>query len=131
MALTLGLLKAYHAIIGLVVSCTLILQPPTGILQHKHYKVHQSRSIFAHVHIWLGRSLILLGAINGGFGLQLANNSTPGLIAYSVIAGLVFLAYIGAVLVTGSRKRRAGGVQNGVSKRNGHHANGHGSGVHG
>lgn len=38
--------------------------------------------------------LILLGAINGGLGLQLSANTTSGEIAYGVIAGVVFVIYV-------------------------------------
>ena len=46
------------------------------------------------VHIWHGRILIILGIVNGGLGLQLADNTTSGEIAYGVVAGVIFVVYI-------------------------------------
>lgn len=54
-------------------------------------------------HVWFGRSLIVLGIINGGLGLVLAANTTAGEILYGVIAGLMGIIYI-AVVVMASRK---------------------------
>lgn len=47
--------------------------------------------------MWYGRALILLGMINGGLGLQLANNTKGGKIAYIVVAGLSGAAFLGLI----------------------------------
>ncbi|KAE8336031.1 hypothetical protein BDV24DRAFT_155543 [Aspergillus arachidicola] len=50
-------------------------------------------SVFAYAHRWLGRSMIVLGTINGGLGFYLAGIGNPGapqsaMIVYSIIAGV-------------------------------------------
>lgn len=45
-----------------------------------------------------GRVLLILGAINGGFGLQLAEAGRRSEIVYGVLAGLVFLTYVAMVI---------------------------------
>ncbi len=55
----------------------------------------QSRGLISYVHIWWGRFLMVLGVVNGGLGLQLAQESSGPVIAYAVIAGVVFVVYAG------------------------------------
>lgn len=84
----------------------LFFQPALGWIHHRAYQQTGSRVVWSHAHIWLGRILITLGIINGGLGLQLADNTTAGEIAYGVIAGLVWLVYLG-VAVYGEWRRHA------------------------
>lgn len=44
--------------------------------------------------------------INGGLGLQLANNTRKGEIAYGVVAGFVWVVYIISIFVGESKRRR-------------------------
>lgn len=74
--------------------CLLVLQPVMGYLHHLHFAKHQRRGIISHLHIWYGRVLMVLGVINGGLGLQLASASHHLIIAYSVVAGVIFAGYI-------------------------------------
>lgn len=65
-----------HVVIGLVVVCTIVVfQPIMGILQHLHFKKRGGKSIFAHLHRWIGRGAIVLGMINSGLGFQLAKTN--------------------------------------------------------
>lgn len=51
---------------------------------------------------------MVLGVVNGGLGLQLALADTSLIIAYSVVAAVMFLLYaIGKVLVSIRRKQAA------------------------
>lgn len=93
-----------HPIIGLVLLALLFFQPILGIVHHIMFKKHQRRVVWSYAHIWFGRILITLGIINGGLGLQLANNTTSGVIAYGVIAGIIWLAWMAAA-VYGEVKR--------------------------
>lgn len=45
------------------------------------------------MHIWYGRSLLILGIICGGLGLKLARNTKGGEIVYGILAGLVAMSY--------------------------------------
>ena len=58
--------------------------------------------------------LITLGIINGGLGLRFAADTTKGEIAYGVIAGVVWVTWIGVVVWDGVFRRKEGrGVENG------------------
>ncbi|OJI97052.1 hypothetical protein ASPVEDRAFT_49116 [Aspergillus versicolor CBS 583.65] len=83
-----------HTILGTVVVVFLLIQPFIGFWHHYQFKKTQSAGIWTHVHIWVGRLFLLLGIINGGTGLKLADNTTGGIIAYAVVGGLFGLAYI-------------------------------------
>ena len=56
--------------------------------------VERKQTFIGEWHKWFGRALVLLGAINGGLGLQLSGNTTGGEIAYGVVAGVVFIVYV-------------------------------------
>ncbi|KAJ5047068.1 uncharacterized protein L3040_002912 [Drepanopeziza brunnea f. sp. 'multigermtubi'] len=87
-------LSSTHTIFGVVIVVLFLIQPIFGIIHHMQYKRNQARAPVSHLHIWYGRVIILLGVINGGLGLKLARNSPNGVIAYSVVAGVVGLAYV-------------------------------------
>ncbi|KAL1297090.1 hypothetical protein AAFC00_004673 [Neodothiora populina] len=101
---TVGLNQA-HPIIGIVIFILVFFQPFLGFLHHKFFKTHSRRTVWSYGHIWLGRILITLAMINGGLGLQLSANSRTGEIAYGVIAGVVWVAYV-ASIIYGERKRK-------------------------
>jgi hypothetical protein len=65
------------------------------------------RSFYSTLHVWYGRGLILLGMINGGLGLELANNTPVGIRGlYAAIVVCVVLAYISAQVWWYSKIRR-------------------------
>ncbi|KLJ13328.1 hypothetical protein EMPG_11702 [Blastomyces silverae] len=52
------------------------------------------------VHRWVGRGMLALGIINGGLGFRfsgIGKETVPvaGVVVYSIIAGLVGVAYVG------------------------------------
>ena len=102
------MLDHYHPIIGIVVLILVFLQPIFGFLHHALFKKYQCRTLWSYVHIWLGRIAITLGIINGGLGLQWADSmnmsSKGGIIAYAVIAVVVWLAWVAASII-GERRR--------------------------
>lgn len=79
-------------------------QPFTGWLHHRFFLKTFSRTAWSYFHIWLGRIIVTLGIINGGFGLQLAGNSNSGNIAYSVIGGVIWVVYV-ACAIWGEMKK--------------------------
>ncbi|KAL3447072.1 hypothetical protein BJX65DRAFT_104167 [Aspergillus insuetus] len=83
-----------HTILGTVIVVFLLIQPFIGFWHHHKFKKTQSTGWWTHVHIWVGRLFLLLGIINGGTGLKLADNTTGGIIAYAVVAGVFGVAYI-------------------------------------
>jgi len=52
---------------------------------------------------------MVLGIINGGLGLQLAAEVRSLVIAYSVIAAVIFVAYIASAVFGETKRKRAGG----------------------
>jgi hypothetical protein len=97
-----------HAIIGIVLFVLLFAQPFGGILHHHLFKKTGGRTIVSYLHINLGRFAIILGMINGGLGMQLSGVATKYVIAYSVCAAVVGIAYIAAIIFGEvKRSRRA------------------------
>ncbi|KAE8849939.1 hypothetical protein PTNB73_01055 [Pyrenophora teres f. teres] len=111
MACESSLISHHHAIIGIILFVSIFFMPALGWIHHVMFKKVGSRTIWSHAHIWLGRSTIALGIINGGLGLRLANgrgnSSKGGRIAYGVVAGLMSAAWIGA-MVLGEMRRKKG-----------------------
>jgi hypothetical protein len=93
-----------HTIIGTIVVCLLFLQPFGGIIHHCLFSKNQTSTIFGIGHRWLGRIILILGAINGGLGLQLAAEETPPIIAYGVLTGIFFLLWVAAVVWNNMRR---------------------------
>ncbi|KAI9846772.1 MAG: hypothetical protein M1837_003621 [Sclerophora amabilis] len=102
-----------HQIIGIIVIALLLLQPALGLIHHVLFAKHHQPTAWALGHVWLGRSLLILGMINGGLGLRLADNTTKGKIAYGVIAGVVGVSYIAVVLTAWIRGRGRPGPRDG------------------
>ncbi|KAI1119664.1 iron reductase domain protein [Nemania sp. NC0429] len=96
-----------HTLLGTVVVALFGVQPFGGYLHHRYYVKYQKRGLVSYGHIWYGRVLILLGIVNGGLGLQLAGASRSLVIAYSVVAAVIFTAYAGGA-VWGELKGRRG-----------------------
>ncbi|KAF2125642.1 iron reductase domain protein [Dothidotthia symphoricarpi CBS 119687] len=118
-AMEMNLLDHYHPIIGILVFVLVFFQPILGFLHHLLFKKYQSRTFWSYAHIWVGRIAITLGIINGGLGLQLADSmgmsSKKGIIAYGVVAGVMWLAWIAAIVI-GERRRKARGVAGAPTK---------------
>ncbi len=109
-----------HTIIGTVVVAALAIQPFLGVLHHRHYVVNQARGAVSHVHIWWGRSLMAIGVINGGIGLQISNASNDVIAVYAVIAAVIFVCYALVKGVTSFGRRRAPVER--VTKESGHNS---------
>ena len=107
----------YHPVIGYVILALLVLvQPAMGLVQHlvfrrkkkQHQQQHKTK-FFGVAHRWLGRTVILLGIVNGGLGFSFAgpvgSDNVPkwGVVVYSVVAGVVGVAYTGFVIWQGLR----------------------------
>lgn len=103
-----------HSGIGLLLLVVLFFMPIVGTIHHKAYKKVQKRTFWSYGHIFSGRIAIVLGMINGGLGLRLADAGRASLIAYGIIAGLVGVSYIGAIAF-GELKRGRKSTQTPVS----------------
>lgn len=87
----------------------MILQPVFGYLHHMHFVKNQKRGVISYVHIAYGRALMLMGVVNGGLGLQLADESMSLVVAYAIVAAVVFVIYAVAKGFTSFKKRRHSG----------------------
>lgn len=87
-----------HPKIGLALLAYLFFQPISGFINHWLFGKKGKRLFSHHIHIWGGRLAIILGIINGGFGMRLGQVEYPGYrAAYGVVAtvmGVAFLALI-------------------------------------
>ncbi|KAF2120175.1 hypothetical protein BDV96DRAFT_595747 [Lophiotrema nucula] len=107
------LIDHYHPVIGILVFCLLFFQPILGAIHHFQFKKYNRRTFWSYAHLWLGRIVITLGMINGGLGMLLAHDtgffvpSKGQMIAYGVIAGIMWLAWVAAAVV-GERRRSRG-----------------------
>ncbi|QIW98407.1 hypothetical protein AMS68_003925 [Peltaster fructicola] len=115
-----GLSSGAHPVIGIVLFILLLFQPVLGLLHHFMFKKHSRRTVWSYGHIWLGRIGITLGMINGGLGLRLAQKlqvfapSTGAIIAYGVIAGVMWVVYVACAVLGGLQSRKT--QKNNVSK---------------
>lgn len=103
-----------HPRLGMAILGLATFQPILGAIHHRLFKKRvekmkagksgpaPGRTIPGHLHLWLGRFLIVLGIVNGGLGIQLAGRTpfqsdqstrTAGIV-YGVVAGIMFLAYL-------------------------------------
>ncbi|EME50267.1 hypothetical protein DOTSEDRAFT_68965 [Dothistroma septosporum NZE10] len=107
------LLHDPHPIIGIILLVLIFFQPFLGFLHHFMFKKHSRRVVWSYGHIWLGRIIITLGIINGGLGLRLARRapvappSRGAIVAYGVVAGLVWVIYACAAVLGERRRGRA------------------------
>lgn len=74
------------------------IQPIIGVVHHRGYKKTQSRSLFSYAHIWYGRSVMVLGIVNGGLGLQLAGTEGAMKQAYIAMAAIFPVLYAAGVV---------------------------------
>lgn len=96
-----------HQIIGILLWLALVAQLTMGILQHRVFKREQRKTILNKIHLYLGPAIILFGIVNGGIGLNFANESFVGL-PYAVIVIAVAIGYSAIrTCVHFRRKRRA------------------------
>jgi len=117
MAAHFRLLSDPHAIIGILLFALLFFQPIFGFLHHVLFRKYGRRQTSSYLHIWLGRICITLGMINGGLGLRLARRtgsygaptaaSNQQVIAYGVVAGIMWTLYMLSALIGESRRKKA------------------------
>ncbi|KAL7275457.1 hypothetical protein RUND412_001585 [Rhizina undulata] len=96
-----------HQYLGTVILGLVFLQITLGIFHHSTYLKTQARSLWSHGHIWLGRSVIILGIVNGGLGLQLAGAGEDWFITYSIIAVAVCASYAFFYFMKTRKERKA------------------------
>ncbi|KAI9767457.1 MAG: hypothetical protein M1840_005686 [Geoglossum simile] len=92
-----------HQIIGLILMALLVIQSVLGYLHHRAYVRTQRHSVYTLPHIWHGRIVILLGAVNGFLGFRLAGRST---LSYLISLLIFTISYATIYIVSRKRLRR-------------------------
>jgi hypothetical protein len=107
-----------HEQMGTMIFGLFLIQPVLGFVHHRNYvrlssqeKADELRPTWlTKIHVWYGRSLIVLGAVCGGTGIQLAANWTiPQMLVYVVVAVVIAFFYVAVLWVwwgSGRVKRR-------------------------
>jgi len=91
-----------------VIASLLFIQASTGPVHHILYKKTNSPTTWGIVHRWLGRILMVLGAIEVGLGLQISRHKEKWIMAYSVLVSLFFGAWLIISLRLYYSKRKQG-----------------------
>ncbi|KAF3933090.1 hypothetical protein ABW20_dc0109569 [Dactylellina cionopaga] len=95
-----------HTIIGMAVVASLVIQPVIGLIHHLRYKKVLRPTWWGIAHRWFGRTIVIVGIVNGGLGLLLAENTKVGEIVYAVVAGVAGLVWFTVVVVVAWRARK-------------------------
>lgn len=96
----------YHPIIGIVVFALIAFQPALGYVHHRQFKRTQRRTLVSYLHLWNGRVLIVLGIVNGGLGLRVADAPDMAKLAYTIVAAVLGAAWLLVSLLSAARRGR-------------------------
>ncbi|KAL3465901.1 hypothetical protein BJX64DRAFT_285180 [Aspergillus heterothallicus] len=87
---------APHPILGLaLISLLTFILPTLGYLQHLHFVRVGRKGLYAYVHRWLARVVIVTGVGNGVLGLLWAGAERRLVGWYVVLAAVVLFVYVG------------------------------------
>src|SRR5271168_647536 len=93
-------------LIGFIIIGGSAIQPVTGWIHHKLYKCHGRPNVATYPHVWLGRAIVMVGAINGGLGFNLSRNAPKGaIIGYGIGAAIVWLTWMSTIFLANVRNR--------------------------
>jgi hypothetical protein len=81
---------------GTVIIILGIIQAIFGWYHHRRFVQDRPtrRRWFTHVHLWLGRALILCGSVNCGFGFPLSNADFKWAVIWWIVCGVFAVIYI-------------------------------------
>ena len=87
-----------------------VVQAFFGWYHHKRFIRDKptKRRWFTHVHLWLGRTTILCGMANCGFGLLAAGRPLRYAIIFWIVCGALAVIYFFAYVILAFIRRRAG-----------------------
>ncbi|KAF7545691.1 hypothetical protein G7Z17_g8975 [Cylindrodendrum hubeiense] len=83
-----------HQIIGFFVIGLLLVQFGLGFFHHTQYKKTQSPTKYGKIHLWVGRIIIFVGAMNCFIGFTFAVNRKYGMILASIFIFMFFLSLV-------------------------------------
>ena len=95
----------------MVILVMTVIQAIFGWYHHKHFVQDKPtrRRWFTHVHLWLGRALILGGSVNCAFGFPHLDADYKWAVKGWIVCGIVVTIYICLyILLEYSRKSRQG-----------------------
>jgi Eukaryotic cytochrome b561 len=99
-----------HFILGTTVVAMLLLQPIFGFIHHSLYRKLGRKTFASYLHIWWGRIIFILALTNGVLGLRLTaidyGSQRQGIIAYSVVVGVMGTLYIAVTLYTAIKDKK-------------------------
>lgn len=112
-----------HPIVGIFIFALIFAMPVLGFIHHAKFKKYRRRTAVSHVHIWLGRFLVMLGIVNGGLGLHQSGASHDIKVGYAIVAAVsgslwVFFAVLGEIKKSRERRRMD---QDEAARRHHHH----------
>lgn len=85
----------------------MVFQPILGYVHHLQYKRYQAPNPYTHAHVWFGRVIVTAGTIDGLLDLLLAGQSSGLIVAYSVIAGAIWVLWIVFVISAAKKQKTA------------------------
>jgi hypothetical protein len=103
-------LVGFHPIMGMILLAGFTLQPFTELINYFLYRRWPKIKFIGHIHIWKGRTLLLVGLIHGGLGfaysakldkeLPMRKGPWPRVvpILYAIMACLVVILYTTVVI---------------------------------
>ncbi|KAL7814632.1 hypothetical protein V8C44DRAFT_36580 [Trichoderma aethiopicum] len=85
-----------HQVLGFIVILLMFVQLAMGILHHLKWRKTQKPTTFGKIHLWNGRVVMTLGAVNGYIGFGFALDRRYALIVLGIVFFLVMctLGYI-------------------------------------
>lgn len=107
-----------HQIIGLVLVGYLLFQVALGYFHHLQYQKTKRRSWLSHLHLWLGRGVIIFGMINAVLGFLLADNKNIA-IGAGILCFIIILS--SAIIVIWGNRRRRSKVKMSSANSSGYH----------
>jgi hypothetical protein len=88
------LFNTLHTKLGLVISVSMLFQPLFGWLHHRGFLKTGGRTAWTYFHTNFGRTLILLGGLNGIFGRPNERDYPHGQTIFAALFGIVFGVYL-------------------------------------
>lgn len=82
------------------------IQPFIGVINHMLFRKHEHTTTYGLVHRFLGRIAIIMGGINVGLGLQLAEAGLNRTAGYVAAMALCFGAYIAVTALFGPETQK-------------------------
>ncbi|KAL7799021.1 hypothetical protein V8C37DRAFT_366290 [Trichoderma ceciliae] len=81
-----------HQVLGFMIVLLLLIQLAVGILHHLKWRKTKQPTLFGKIHLWNGRIVLTVGAVNGYIGFGFALDRKYALIVLGIVFFLVICA---------------------------------------